>query len=118
MLCSTAVRAVETAELVRRGLDAVVDRRRQLYGGSPEDVIRALQSLPEEVSSVLVVGHNPTIQELALGLLEPGDTEGRAVLERAGFPTCSLACYRLDARGWQEAALASATLTGFFTPPY
>lgn len=117
-LCSTATRTTQTAERALAGLPTAVDRRRRLYYGSARDILAELRAVDDDIRSALLVGHNPATHSLALGMLAAGDTAGRAVIERRGFPTCALAVYRLPAPSWQDAAAGTATLAGFFTPPY
>ena len=81
-----------------------------------ENPIATVGGVDDEVTSMMVVGHNPTAHELALGLgLSPQD---RKPVERAGFPTCSLAVFSFDVDHWHEAAQGAATLVALFTPPY
>ena len=49
--------------------------------------------------SVVVVGHNPTVHELALVLLDDDDAEGRSRLEQ-GFPTAALAVVAVAIPSW------------------
>jgi phosphohistidine phosphatase len=108
-----------TADLVLAGVTPEPRRiaPADLYGGDPEDVLRHLRSLDDGVSSVMVVGHNPTMQALALGLLR-ADDEGRDEIVRRGLPTCALGIYRLEVAGWAEVAAESAVLVGLRTPPF
>lgn len=118
VLCSTAIRTTETAERVTSRIPVTIDRRRRLYYGSPADVLAELWTMDDLVRSVLVVGHNPTTHTLALDLLAPEDTGGRATLEARGFPTCALAVYRVGAARWRDVVAGTGTLVGYFTPPY
>jgi phosphohistidine phosphatase len=112
VLCSTAVRTVQTAERVVPGLgDPPVDYRRALYDASPDDVIDELRSLDDEVDTVMVVGHNPTAQILAVSMEKKRD-------DRRTFPTCALAVYRLPVKKWAEVEQGTGTLLGLFVPPF
>ncbi|HXQ91195.1 MAG TPA: histidine phosphatase family protein [Acidimicrobiales bacterium] len=117
VLCSSARRAVQSAQLVSAELDAgvelVVDGR--LYRADPDDVIGVLRELGAEPSAVMVVGHNPTVHELALLLLEDDDTEGRARLER-GFPTAAVAVVEVSASSWDRLSPGTGTLRELRTP--
>jgi phosphohistidine phosphatase len=109
-LTSSARRAVQTAELVVAELEVGVELmvERALYGADPDDVIDILRGLDDDVTSVMVVGHNPTMHELALGLLDGEDTEAVTVLER-GFPTAALAVLGVTDHVWTTVTLGSAT---------
>ena len=71
VLFSEAVRTAITAEIVFGGLVAEWWGDSRLYGADPDDVLRILAELPDEISSIAIVGHNPTIHELSLLLAAP-----------------------------------------------
>jgi phosphohistidine phosphatase len=112
VLCSTAVRTVQTAERVVPGLgDPPVEYRRALYDASPDGVLDELRMVDDDVTSVMVVGHNPTAQSLAVSMQDEPD-------ERRAFPTCALVVYRLPVKHWAKVAEGTGTLLGLFSPPY
>ena len=106
VLSSSALRALETAELV-------VDRR--LYEADPDDVIDVLRAVDDDVPSVMVVGHNPTLHDLALALVGPEDPTGRARLEE-GFPTGALAALRSPTDRWARLQMAEGALLTLVSP--
>jgi phosphohistidine phosphatase len=67
ILTSAAPRALETAELVAHscGYQGAIQQDRGLYLAAPSGYRSALQDLPAQLSSVLLVGHNPSLSELA-----------------------------------------------------
>jgi phosphohistidine phosphatase len=117
---SPAARTTATAELVLQGMAASpeIESPDDLYGADPEDVVTHLRGLKQKVTSAMVVGHNPTAQALALGLLTAADKAGRDLLVRRGFPTCALAVYRLEVTRWRDVGAQSATLLGAYVPPF
>ena len=117
VLSSSARRAVQTAELVVAALEDRVELVVEcaLYSADADDVIEIMRGLDDDVASVMVVGHNPTMHELALGLLDGEDTEGKARLE-GGFPTAALAVTAVPAGSWPAVSLGSATLLALRTP--
>ena len=120
MLCSDATRTTQTAERALSSMTRApaVDRRRSLYTASPDEVIGELRGVDDAVTSVMVVGHNPTAGALAESMLDAADKSGRQEVGRHGFPTCALAVYRLPAGRWREVALGTGTLVGLFLPPF
>ncbi len=64
---------------------------------------------------MLVVGHNPTVHDLVLLLLDDEDAKGRARLHH-GFPTATLAVAALSTRSWARVAPGTATLLELRTP--
>lgn len=122
-ICSAAVRTRQTADLVveAMGGQLPVDAYRSLYGSGPEVVLQYIGEVDDGVTSVLVVGHNPTMEVLAWELLaEDGDagSGGRAMLEAHGLPTSGLAVLALDVGGWDDDLSGTARLAGLFGPPY
>ncbi|MBY6185255.1 histidine phosphatase family protein [Marinobacter hydrocarbonoclasticus] len=64
-LCSPAIRAYSTARLIQAAPLQMVER---LYPGSPEGLLAEVALLPESLSSVALVGHNPALEQLASAL--------------------------------------------------
>src|SRR5205814_75574 len=110
VLCSSAVRARETLERVDPGGEVSVEP--ELYGASEQDLVARLREVPYTVESVMLVGHNPAMQHLALDLA--GGGEGLADVERK-FPTGALATLTFTG-GWRELGPGSAELAGFVKP--
>jgi phosphohistidine phosphatase len=71
-----------------------------------------LREVPDEVESVMMIGHNPGIQDLALSLAGGGPEIARV---RSKFPTAALATLELDG-SWRELAPGSAELVSFVKP--
>ncbi len=116
VLCSTAARAVQTAELVLPALGSQVtlDLERDLYTADADDVIDRLRQLDDDVSSVMVVGHNPALGDLVLLLVSNSDVAGRRQLEV--YPTCALARIALGSDSWARLSEHCGTLENFFAP--
>jgi len=113
-LVSDAARARATWEAVREacGASAGEDVSRAMYGASTNDVLEAIRSLPEDVRTVIYVGHNPTAGMLA-NLLTDGEGDPdvvRGVLE--GFPTAAVAVFSLPG-DWADLEEAGARITHF-----
>jgi phosphohistidine phosphatase len=66
ILSSTAQRARETVQIVIQecNFDGEVDYYRELYQADADSIMELLASLDEDVKRVLVVGHNPELEEL------------------------------------------------------
>jgi phosphohistidine phosphatase len=84
----------------------------ELYGASSDELQARLRLVPNSVASVMLIGHNPALHELALALASAGDQ-----LERleAKFPTAALATLAV-AKSWGRFAPAEATLTAYVVP--
>ena len=94
IVSSTAVRARATAELVagELGYRGTVERSRDLYLASVPDIIRVLANDGGDAARLLVVGHNPGLEELVAAL-----TGGYAAL-----PTAALARVDLELDAWSN----------------
>lgn len=96
VLCSTAVRAVQTwAAMVDGCADlgaAEVCSEPRIYHASPEALLDVVTQAPEGVAVVAIVGHAPGIPALAAELADPEQSNADAV-ERFndGYPTMTLA---------------------------
>ncbi|MFL5926008.1 MAG: SixA phosphatase family protein [Gaiellaceae bacterium] len=113
VLCSTARRARETLELVRPAFpSSVVSIEDELYAASADELLTRIRRVGDSVASVLVIGHNPGLQQLALLLASGGD--GLEQLE-AKFPTAALATLTLDAT-WSRLAPGGASLAAYVVP--
>jgi phosphohistidine phosphatase len=114
VLCSTARRARETAERIRPSLGATpVHYESELYGASAAALVERLRSVPEGVASVLLIGHNPAIAELARDIARPSPQ--RRELE-AKFPTAALAMLSLPIPSWRGVDHNCAELVSFIRP--
>jgi phosphohistidine phosphatase len=108
VLCSSARRAVETVGLVAPTGELRIAPG--LYAASADQLLECLQSVPPDAETVMLVGHNPSIQELATDLAgDPSELEGRK------FPTGALATLSFG-RPWPELAFGEADLVSFVTP--
>ena len=110
VLCSTAQRARETLELLRPALGmAEIKFEAGLYGAGADELESRLRRLPKKVAGVLIVGHNPGIEELASLLLPPSESPGH-------FPTGTLASLRFPVSDWNSIVEGEAESIGFITP--
>jgi phosphohistidine phosphatase len=110
VLCSSARRTRETLDGIAPSGDVQIED--ELYGASEADLLERLQRVPDAVDSVMLIGHNPAMQELALRLA--GGGERRGDLERK-FPTGALATLTVPDQ-WPELRPGSAELVAFVTP--
>jgi phosphohistidine phosphatase len=117
VLCSSAVRAIETLEGVRGGLSpgTRVEIEAGLYGAGVDALLRRLKALPETVGAVMLVGHNPAIEELAAELAGGEGNEDARARMHAKYPTGGLATLGFDGP-WSELDWDGANLEAFVVP--
>ena len=114
VLCSTAVRTRETLELVRPALGAAtVELEPELYGASAPALLERLHAMPEGVSSVMLIGHNPGLEDLALLLSSSGPDLARLETK---FPTAALATLTATTATWDGLSPGDAVLASFVVP--
>lgn len=117
ILCSSAQRTVDTLALVLPELkiepEVVYDDA--LYHASPDQMLDMLRNLQPGARSVLLVGHNPEIQALALGLIGAGPKELRDRLAEK-YPTGGLAVINFTAGLWSSVDVGSGSLSLFLAP--
>ncbi|MFF5018223.1 SixA phosphatase family protein [Streptomyces sp. NPDC001165] len=116
-LCSTAVRARRTWELASAqwGTPPPVRYDRRLYGADVPELLEVAREAPREVETLLLVGHNPGLEELVLELAGDG-LEDTLDQVRAKFPTSAIAVLTWRATGWPALAPGTALLTSFIVP--
>jgi phosphohistidine phosphatase len=118
VLCSTATRTRQTLEKTR--IEAPVEYVDRLYDattGAVIDVINGVQSrFDSDVQTLLVIGHEPAMSSVALGLATVDGSSGTAA-ERIStkFPTSAIAVLRTG-EPWDRLALSGAALLTFHVP--
>jgi phosphohistidine phosphatase len=117
VLCSDAVRARHTWEIVSSLLDPPPPVRveRALYGADPDDLLALLRRLAADVQSVVVVGHEPTMSDACSLLAGPGSDLVALARIRSKFPTNGVAVLA-TAAPWTRLAPGTAVLERFAVP--
>ncbi|GGB39198.1 phosphohistidine phosphatase [Sphingomonas metalli] len=120
VVASPAVRVAETLGAVEdgygRSLGAVWERA--IYLASAATLLDLVRELPADAQRVLLVGHNPGLEELVLMLVADGAAGDSGALRdvvEAKYPTGALAELTLP-DGWSAATAGAATLTRFVRP--
>ncbi len=116
-LASPAVRVRETLESARLGVSPVFDDR--LYLASPDtivDVVSSKGSEGDEPEAILVIGHNPGLQETILNLVAPARENDLFHEAAVKFPTASFAVLECKIDSWSALKPRCATLAHFARP--
>ncbi len=114
VLCSSAVRTRQTLE--RSGIKATVSFLDRLYGAGPGSMIEEINRVGDEPDTLLVIGHEPTVSQVALGLADRGHSDSRAVSGiKTKFPTSGIAVLRVPG-SWDCLRVGAAELTSFHVP--
>jgi phosphohistidine phosphatase len=116
VIASPAVRVVETLYEIEAGYGSALapawDRR--LYLASAATILDAIQELPDAAADVLLVGHNPGLEDLVLLLVPEGDALRDSV--ELKYPTATIARMTFDVADWTGVAANGATLEAFVRP--
>lgn len=114
VLCSTATRTRETLRNIR--IDAPVRYSERLYASTPGTLIDEINTVDDGINTLLVIGHEPTMSALALGLGRAASSD-TAAAERisAKFPTSAIAVLAVPC-AWNGLELGGASLVDFVVP--
>jgi phosphohistidine phosphatase len=111
VLVSPSRRTLETLAALEPWDDApVVEQIDGLYLATAQQLLTVLRDVNETVRSVMLIGHNPGMHELAVQL--SGVSDGRLA---AGFPTAALAEFSIGTQ-WRQLDQAGTRLNRFLTP--
>jgi phosphohistidine phosphatase len=117
VLCSPAVRTRETLALIADAIGpaARIDYDKALYLAEMEDLLTRIRQTDPAAHSVMVIGHNPGLHDLAVALVRPGAKTDRARLAEK-FPTATVACFDLPIAAWTALKTGEGTLKKFVRP--
>jgi phosphohistidine phosphatase len=116
-LVSIATRTRETWKLMLpffpRKPETIFEAR--LYESSPHTILAVIKETPASIKSLMIVGHNPSLQALAMALIGSGSAKARDDLA-AKFPTAALAVIDFAAGPWSAVRPGTGRLEHFVRP--
>jgi len=114
---STSARTRETWTLLAAAMGKAppVSFEERLYDASPESILQTIKETGPDTGTLMVVGHNPGLQELAAMLVASGDIEARERLGRE-FPTSALVVIGFAVENWNGVHPRGGRLEHFVTP--
>lgn len=117
ILCSPAKRTRQTLDCVQKVLDASVPTRfeKPIYLASAASLLRRLRRVSDTLDSVMLVGHNPGLEDLTDVLANGGDLAARRLIGH-GFTAGALAVIEADVAHWADLGLGCARLKAFIRP--
>ena len=117
VLCSSAMRTRETLRGIASGLggEPALVYEKRLYLASATKLLERLREIDDAVATVLLIGHNPGLQRLALLLAGRGEHEALARLAEK-FPTAALAELSFPGKRWSELGAGSGELLHLWGP--
>ncbi|MGE3688962.1 MAG: histidine phosphatase family protein [Acidimicrobiia bacterium] len=116
VLCSSARRTVDTLDGIRPALPkrACIDVADELYLTDADTLLTRLHGLDGKVRCAMLIGHNPSVEDLALLLVGSGDAGLRTQLT-AKLPTGALVALSF-AGAWADLAAGAARIDDLFMP--
>lgn len=117
VIASPAARVVETLRDVAAGYggDLAPAHHADLYLASPAVLLDHVHQTDDGVARLLIVGHNPGLEQLALALSGQG-ADGLLAALAEKYPTATVAVIDFDTDHWAEVAEGSGTLVRFLRP--
>ncbi|NJN25640.1 MAG: histidine phosphatase family protein [Cyclobacteriaceae bacterium] len=112
LISSPAKRAFATAKLIARELSISpekIQKEPRFYEATIPDFVGVLQSLSDEVNTVMIFSHNPGLTDLVNYLSDAGIFN---------VPTCGIAEIDLDIAGWKELDKRKGRLVLFDYPKW
>jgi phosphohistidine phosphatase len=117
VLCSSAVRTRQTLDLASGGWDPRPRTKfdSALYLAEPFNMLECVRKTPAAVKHLMIVGHNPGLQILALELIGEGDADLISALSQK-LPTAGVVVLTFEAKSWKDIAPRKGRLVHFATP--
>jgi phosphohistidine phosphatase len=121
VLVSSAVRAHQTWEIAWGAMkneapEPQVELLPELYGADPAQLLDSIRAAAAaDPKTLMLVGHNPGMHELALALTGGGDAAGRKALAD-NLPTSGLAVFEFAGKDWADVAFRRGRLVLFVSP--
>lgn len=119
ILSSPSLRTRQTLQLVQGTHPALaelqVDFQERLYHALPTTLLRAIHEVPKSARHVLLIGHNPGLQHLAVRLTGKGPESQRRQLQEK-LPTGGLVVLTFDVGRWPNVRPGEGCLRLFARP--
>lgn len=112
IITSSATRALETTKIMAKELHYPLDQiniNTTFYRTGREEIMETLFELPDEIESVMIVGHDPTFTELVNSFLESEDQIKK-------LPTSAVAAFRFKTDHWEEIDRSKHHMEFLITP--
>ena len=117
VLSSTALRAVETIEIIKPSIkDTEIKYEKELYTFDDQIMLEFISKISDDLSSVLIVGHNPAIQETVLRLSETDQNLNLLNRVEHKYPTAAFCTLTSSIDKWTHAGDTMFTLQEFICP--
>ena len=114
---STALRAVETIEIIKPAIkDTEIMYKKDLYTFDDHMMLEFISKITDEISSVLIVGHNPAIQETVLRLSDFDQNSNLLSRVEHKYPTAAFCTLTSTIENWAHAGDTMFKIQEFICP--
>lgn len=115
-IVSTALRTRQSWELVQPGLgEPVLKFDARIYEAPTGAILDVIRETAGDIMTLLLVGHNPGLQELAVALISKANGNDLTRLQEK-YPTGGLAVIDFDVADWTRLNAGAGKLERFVTP--
>jgi len=121
ILCSSAVRAVQTLDGIIAGLDDrllpdhEIARDKGMYLTGAGSLYEKIKGVPERFDTILLIAHNPDVHNLAVNLIQDGPADHIQKLHQ-GYPAGALCVLECPCNRWGQLELGKNRLEMFLSP--
>jgi phosphohistidine phosphatase len=117
VIASPATRVAETLEEVESGYGGALRPQweRRIYLATPDELLDVVQAAPEDAESILLVGHNPGLEQLVL-MLVPQSADGPRDEIKVKYPTATLAEMTFAVDHWADVGQGRGDLVRLVRP--
>jgi phosphohistidine phosphatase len=116
ILCSTALRAKQTATLFKKtfplGKDVEILTFLELYVAGFDEILSVIHQINEKYAAALIIGHSPGLHDFSIKFSKQGDKLKYREM-KANMPPGSFAAFECDVNNWNEINLDSGILLDF-----
>ena len=117
VLSSTALRAVETIEIIKPSIiDTEILYKKDLYTFDDQIMLDFISKINDNISSVLIVGHNPAIQETVLRLAKTDQSSNLLNRVENKYPTGAFCTLTSTIEKWSHTGDTMFKLQEFICP--
>lgn len=115
VIASPAVRVIETLDDVTEGYGSPLHPQydRRIYLASPAALLDLIHEIDDETERLLLVGHNPGLEQLALLLADGGELRDEVAVK---YPTATVAEISLPVHHWRQVRKGMGNIVRFIRP--
>ncbi len=119
ILCSTAKRTIETMDYVLAQLPTTPEVKvvQDLYLAGAEKILHQIQGADRHLEKVMIIGHNPGMEMLAMALTNKKSSDPTLIDTMAAkYPTAALSILESDQDCWSDIGTSNLNLKAFVRP--